>query len=589
MSVAVVGGVRTSTRRARTIPPTPTNGKSKKKPRPLPHHPAAPVAEDPGPNAGINIFTAGAADEDDTYWQDIYHQLLCSSAALFGKDIMGVEIGPHIEEWSEMINKHSRMAIEAARDHSKSTFFSYVYPVWRAWSEPGVEIYIFSKTLEQAQEFLDIIMWGRNNLRGIADIPELAHLVPEDGSIRDARTRQRLNRSDVVLTNGSRIRAVGYGKAIRGRHPKYVVLDDPLNDEDMWSETVRQKNIAYFQSAIVNMVMPSEQYEDHFEGGQCIVVGTPYHMADLYAWLEENEVYAFGRYPGIIREGGKERALFSWRWSLKQLYGKKKEIGSVAFSREILCLPINDDISIFPSYLFPPLFDKTITLRPTKAEIEHRQLTIYMGVDIARSASVGADYFVIFTIGKDPQGTRYLIDIHRSKGMPFRLQLETMAIEAQKYDPSLIYLESNALQQLYTDEMRRMTDLPVKEFVTTAVNKYPLDKGVPGLRILLENQKLIIPRGDEYSRATTDIWMAEATQFGYIEGKLMGIGTHDDTVMAWWFAEEAAKAGGFSFAFDEEGGTEAFDIEEKESDETMEDILIGPREERGEDETFSLF
>jgi len=576
-----------STKRARPIPVSPIKSGKKARPLPLPHHPAAPIDEDPGPHAGMRIQTAGFGDEDDNYWREVYRQLLESSAALFGRDVLGVEIGAHLEEWSELINKHARLAIQAARDHSKSTFFSYVCPIWWAWKEPGVEIYIFSKTQEQAQEFIDIILWGRNNLKGIADIPKLSHLVPDQDAVRDPRRRTRLNRNDVILTNGSRLRAVGYGKAIRGRHPKYVVLDDPLNDEDMWSETVRQKNIAYFQSAIVNMVMPYTQHGDWFEGGQCIVVGTPYHMADLFGWLEKNEVYKFFRYPGILRDEGKERALFPWRWSLAQLYEKKKEIGPIAFAREIMCLAINDDISIFPTYLFPPLFDEVLTLRPTKEAIEQRGWTIFMGVDIARSASVGADYFVIFTLAKDKAGNRYLVDIHRSKGLSFRDQLQQIAIEAARYDPSLIYIESNAMQQLYTDEMRRMTDLPVKEFVTTAVNKYPLDKGVPGLRITLENKKLVIPRGDEYSRAITDIWMEECSQFGYVDGKLQGIGVHDDTVMAWWFADEAARSAGFSFAFDEDDNKE--DDKEPGDDEDYMDVLLGPPEERGDNSEINLF
>ena len=590
-SAATAVKPRSSTKRARPlpIPKSAKASKSKRKARPLPHHPAAAIEEDPGPHAGMSIATAGFGDEDDSYWRTVYQQLLRSSAALFGRDILGIEIGSHIEEWSDYVNKYSRLAIQAARDHSKSSFFSYVCPVWWAWKEPGVEIYIFSKTQEQAQEFIDTILWGRNNLKGIADIPALSHLVPDQDGVRDPRKRTRLNRSDVILTNGSRIRAVGYGKAIRGRHPKYVVLDDPLNDEDMWSETVRQKNIAYFQSAIVNMVMPSEQFEDHFEGGQCIVVGTPYHLGDLFGWLEKNEVYKFYRYPGIIKENGTERALFPWRWTLKQLYDKKKEIGPIAFSREILCLAINDDISIFPTYLFPPLFDEVMTLRPTKEMIAQRGWTIYQGIDIARSASVGADFFVIYTLGKDRDGTRYLIDIHRSKGLSFRQQLEQIGIEASKYDPSLIFIEANVMQQIYTGEMRRMTDLPVKEFVTTAVNKYPLDKGVPGLRIVLENEKFVIPRGDEYSRVVTDIWMSEATQFGWVDGKLQGIGSHDDTIMAWWFAEEAAKAAGFSFAFDEDEGNDALDKENEESDEDYMDVLIGPTSERGDNSEINLF
>ncbi len=566
----------------------PRRPKRPKRPAPLPHHPAAPVDEDPGPGADFLIAFDQVQDPSDPYWRDIYTQMLKESLPLFARDILGMELSPHLMDWGEAVNEQSRLAVLAARDHGKSAFFSYAYPIWRAWSEPGCEVYLFSRTLEQAQEFLDIILWGRNNLQGMVDIPELSHLVPTKEDFR-TNPRVRLNKQDVIFTNGSRIRAVGYGKAIRGRHPKYVVLDDVLNDNDMWSETERNKNISYFQSAIVNMIMPSTQHEGYFEGGQGIVVGTPYHMADLYAWLMDNEVWEFMRYPGIVSdpETGDERALFPWRWSLKQLYHKKKEIGSVAFSREILCLPITDDISMFPSYMFPPLYDKVLCLKPTLEEIRARGWEVYFGVDIARSASVGADYFVIFALAKDRHGQRFIVDIHRSKGLPFRKQLETLALMAQRYDPTLVLIESNAMQQIYTDEMRRMTDIPVKEFVTLATNKYPLDRGVPGLRIVLENEKLTIPKGDEYSRATTKIWESEASQFGYVEGRLQGIGMHDDTVMAWWFAEEAIKLGGFSFAFgDEEGeANDGFDGD-LDGDESLDDILVGSADERGGESFF---
>ncbi|MCZ6871668.1 MAG: hypothetical protein O7G84_19395, partial [Gammaproteobacteria bacterium] len=444
-----------------------------------------------------------------------------------------------------------------------------------------VEVYLFSRTLEQAQDLLDIVVYGKNNLQGLIDLTHLSHLFPTKDDLR-TNPRTRLNKADIVLTNGSRIRAVGYGKAIRGRHPKYCVMDDVLNDEDMWSETQRNKNISYFQSAIINMIMPSTQHEGWFEGGQGIVVGTPYHMADLYAWLKDNEVWEFMRYPGILTdpETGDERALFPWRWNLKQLRHKKKEIGSVAFSREILCLPITDDISMFPSYMFPPLYDNVLCLRPTREQIRERGWEVYFGVDIARSASVGADYFVIFALAKDRHGHQYIVDIHRSKGLPFRKQLETIALMAQRYDPSLVLIESNAMQQIYTDEMRRMTDIPVKEFITSATNKYPLDKGVPGLRIVLENEKLTIPRGDKYSRAITSIWQSEANQFGYVEGKLQGIGIHDDTVMAWWFASEAIKLGGFSFAFGDDDGEANDGFDSDDDGEDYESILLGDDDER---------
>jgi hypothetical protein len=517
------------------------------------------------------VATAGAAIDyvdpsRDPYWQQIYRRMLREDLCFFSREMLGLQIGPHMVEWGDMVAKHRRVAINAARDHSKSTFFSYAYPIWRAWSEPGCEVYIFSKTLEQAQEFLDIIVYGRDNLKGMVDIPELQHLVPNAADFR-RDPRVRLNRSDIRMTNGSRVRCVGYGKAIRGRHPKYIVLDDPLNDEDMFSETIRRKNIEYFKSAIVNMVTPN---------GQIVCVGTPYHAGDLWGFLRRNPVYKFKRYPAIIKDAktGKERAIFPWRWSLEALKGKKAEIGSVAFTREILCQPISDDLSIFPSHLFPPLYDPQMKIRPNPRDLRAKGIITYMGVDLARSASVGADYFVIFVIGVDSNENHYVVDIRRHQGLEFRAQLALIEQVGKHYDPALIFIESNAFQQIYTDEMRRTTDLPVKPFVTLATNKYPLDKGVPSLRILLENQKIVIPRGDELSVQVTDEWIEECTQFGFVDGKLQGAGDHDDTVLAWWFAEEAKKTGGFSFAMGDDEDAEGTDADD-DNEEDWQKILMG--------------
>lgn len=511
----------------------------------------------------------------DPRFMALYDQMLKDNLCLFARDMLGIEIGPHILAWGELVSREQRLAVNAARDHSKSTFFSYAYPIWRIWSDPGCEVYIFSNTMEQAIEFLDIILYGRNNLKGIVDIPALAHLMPSREAMKSDPSL-RLNKSDVKFTNGSRIRAAGYGKAMRGRHPKYIVLDDPLNDESMWSETVRRKAEEYFKSAITNMVTPD---------GQIIVVGTPFHAADLYGFLRKNEEYTFIRFPGILRDKvtGDERPLFPWRWSLEALYKKKREIGSVSFAREILCQPISDDLSIFPGHLFPPCYNDQLTMRMTNAQIKAKGWTTYMGVDIARSSSVGADYFVIFVIARTPTGEHVIMDIRRSRGLPFRKQLEEIEIAAALYDPSLILIESNAMQQIYTDEMRRTTDLPVKEFVTLATNKYPLDRGVPGLRILLEGQKVIIPKGDATSKRLSGIWEDECTQFGYIDGKLQGIGEHDDTVMAWWFATEAAKMGGFSFSFGDEddGDEDPFAIPEDGDD--WRETFLGSEEERTEE------
>jgi len=87
---------------------------------------------------------------------------------------------------------------------------------------------------------------------------------------------------------------------------------------------------------------------------------------------------------------------------------------------------------------------------------------------------------------------------------------------------------------------RETTDLPVREFVTGR-KKAHLEEGVPGLRVLFENRKFKIPRGDQRSIEITNILVRELNAFGFMEGKVQGIGEHDDTVMALYIANEAIK------------------------------------------------
>lgn len=517
---------------------------------------------------------------DDPIMKATYVRMLKANLALFSKDILGLEVGPHIQEWSKLVNRHRRLALTAARDHSKSTFFSYAYPIWRAWSEPGCDIYIFSATLDGSMEFLDTIVYGNSDqtLKGMIDIPALNHLVPTREDMR-LNPRLRLNKQDVRLTNGSRIRALGYGKKVRGRHPKYIVCDDVLNDEDMYSETVRRKNISYFTSAIVNLAHPE---------GQIVCVGTPFHVADLWGFFKDNPIYYFKSFPGLYKKNGRERALFPWRWSVKALKRKKLEIGSVAFTREILVQPVSDDISIFPSHLFPPLYDKTFCMRPSKEKIREMGLSVFAGVDIALSASVAADFFVIFIIGVDSQGTHYILDIIRRKGLAFHQQLTLIEWACDRYLVDLCHIESNQAQRVWSDEMKRTTDAPVKEFFTLAANKYPLDRGVPGLRILIENGKVVIPRGDEYSVSVTDVWMEECQSFGFVDGKLEGIGAHDDTVMAWWMAAEARKMGGFGFSNGSEDENAEFGDDDEDDGEDWETVMLGDLDERDADAAYGV-
>lgn len=492
--------------------------------------------------------SVGSGDAD---WEDMTAQMMQASCAFFAQEILSGSPEPpyngrflvadHHLEWDQLLHDYRRLCVLAPRDHGKTWFFDFAYPIWKAYHLPRGRGYIFSATKPQAEEILaDIKLEIETN-------PKLQHLLPAD-------RKAKWSSSTIELANGHKIYAKGYGSKVRGRHPSWIVLDDVLNDESAYSETVRQKQVDYFFNAIRPMLSPT---------GQIIVVGTPFHEADLYAHLADNERYTFRKYQAIRKDG---TALWPDRYTLEDLRGLQIEMGTIRFGREYMCEPINDEMSLFPSYLFrgDPVEQPTVCLgAPLKFwEEEVGIRSVAMGVDFAISSSVSADWTVIWIMGLDARGNRWIMDIQREHGMEYRAQKSLIIERARLYQPGLIFLESNQMQQIFGQTLITDTDLPIKPFVTGA-QKNTLDKGVPSLRVLLENRKFRIPRGDEHSVELTNRWRDEMKAFTFVDGKLQGVGTHDDTVMACWICDQALKLGAFSFTFGDEAELE--DGEEEEA------------------------
>jgi len=448
-------------------------------------------------------------------------------------------IGPHHEEWDALVRGHRRICALAPRDHGKTYYFDFAYPLWKAATMRNGIGYIFSATQDQAIRILgDIKAEIENN-------PKLQHLLP-DMTINKGR---KWSSTAIQLSNGHRIYARGFGTKVRGAHPHWIVVDDALNDETAYSEVVRKKQIDYFYTAISNMIVP---------GGQIIVVGTPFHQADLYADLSKNPEYLFRRYQAL--HGKLERPLWPARYSKARLEQKRREIGTVRFTREFQCEPVADDMSLFPLHLFQgdPTEQMALRLGMPYAFWEKAGIVPYMGVDFAMSSSAQADYMVIWVMGLDKFGNRWIIDVKRGKGLSYGRQLSLINSLGRKYQPALIFLEANQMQRIFGDELIRKTDLPIRKFVTTAA-KHLLDKGVPSLRVLLENGKFRIPRGDAKSVDMMDTWINEMRALTWVDGQIKSVGTHDDTAMACWICDQAIKMGGFSFDFGDDVAAEDLD------------------------------
>lgn len=534
-------------------------------------------------------FSVEYEDNDDE-WAASYEDMLRESCAFFASEMLQGPpqppyngrflISDHHQEWDDLVVEHERLCILAPRDHGKTFFFDFAYPIWKAAYKPGGKGYIFSATQDQAVRILE-------------DIKEEIESNPKLQFLNPANKSKNWSKTQITLANGHKIYARGYGTKIRGAHPDWIVIDDGLNDEDAYSELVRQKHIDYFYTAITNMIVP---------GGQIIVVGTPFHAADLYADLEKNETYYFKKYPAVDKKTGAalwpERycASEAGRLSLKDsgiivesLEKRSREIGSVRFTREFMCEPISDEMSLFPEKLFrgSPTEQLLVCMGQKRSYYAGIGITsFYVGVDFAISASTSADYTVVFVMGVDANGNRWVVDILRHKGLGYQQQISLIHAVSMKYDPDIIFLESNQMQRIFGDELIRTSGLPIHKFITTGSgkktvkhpsgntitqNKNSLEGGVPALRVLLENGKFRIPRGDAESVEKSEIWIQEMKHFTWLEGKLQGVGSHDDCVMACWICDQAVKRGGFKFSTGDEDDLEGLDFDAFLAEQTGED------------------
>src|SRR3990172_5576281 len=293
----------------------------------------------------------------------------------------------------------------------------------------------------------------------------------------------------------------------------------------------------------VDFVIPN----DHtFFSNGFISHNTPFHNEDLYQNLALNRTYFFKRYSALDEMG---KALWPTRYNKELLKQKKEEIGSVRFAREYLCEPISEESSLFPEKILRDCYDAQFEMPTILTTEDKKNWQIFTGVDLALSATVVADYTVITTVGIDKFKNRWLLDIRRKKGLTMTEQLREIEDVYRNYRPLKVLIEDNGFQRVFRDELVKRTDIPVEGFTTTARKKNSLEEGVPSLQILFENRKFVIPRKTERDRRITDTLINELKCFTFVDGKLQGLGSHDDMVMSLWIANEACNSFEFPFSF----------------------------------------
>lgn len=469
--------------------------------------------------------------------------LRCANLTYFITSVIpDFQLSWHHLEWGELVQQHKKLCINAARDHGKSFYFSNAYAAWQLYryTRPRTRSYskrptaassnrgfLFSFSLQQGIDLMEI-------LKGTIEENDILkeRLFPQS-------TANSWSATNIVCRNGARLTVKGFGSSVRGAHPYWIIVDDGLKDNVIYSSLQRNKSTDYFHSVIMNMLVP---------GGQIIVVGTPFHAEDLYGDLKTKNGWLVIEYPAIFPDG---RILWPQRWSFKDLMDKKETQGSIIFSRENLCRPITNESSIFPMEILTRslLRMENYTLVDSREEFPVKFSKVVVGCDFAISANVGADYAVFSVWGIDElTDERWLLHLYREKGAKFFEQMNVLRRINSRFRPDLIVMENNTFQQIFV-ETADTEGMPVIGH-TTGIDKYDLKTGWPHLSTLFERGKIHIPIGNVYSQQVKDLIFQDLGSVAFTEKGLESVGSHDDISSSFWLADLAASRMTTGFKFD---------------------------------------
>lgn len=353
-------------------------------------------------------------------------KLAIFGAYFFPHIIKGSVPDCHIDLIKEMVRREDS-AIIFPRGHAKSTWekIDCIHDV--IYGLEPVILYV-GNTITDAQFHFEAI---KSELESNDALKEVyGSVVPPEWQDSPKWTNKHFettNKVNVVARGAGK----GRGVNIKNQRPTKIVIDDAEDDELVRSPERRQK----FHNWVHNVIIPSMDRERGF----LKFIGTVLN--------DECEVLKFYQTNGGIFRKAIENGKSIW-WPMEKLEKLKKKIGSIAFAQEYMNEPTNEETAMV----------KFSWLRFYEEGQEPPNLTKYSYADLAISSSTKADYFVILTVGVDSEGTVWILDMFREKGVTFAAQVEAVIQTHIKWNLTRMGIESVAYQKALEQEVKRRSN-----------------------------------------------------------------------------------------------------------------------------------
>lgn len=387
----------------------------------------------------------------------------------------------------KIINQHSdfKKTLQLApRGHGKSTVGDVDYCITKILRDGNIRIMIGSKTQTQAEAFLkEIRTHFEMNEDLIRVFGDLRGVVWNNNEFI-VNTRKRIVKEATVT-------ALGASGAVVSKHFDVIIGDDLVGFENARTETQRRKLKEWVYSSLMPTLEPD---------GEIHILGTRYHPLDLYEDLintgnykvvkqsainifdSKDNLHLKYKKLGFVKADishGEEFSLWESKFSMAGLIEIRKEAGLISFGMQY-----QNDTELAKGNIFKPEYFRyykgyRIDYDNNKAYVEveeeegiiEKEVSIYMGIDLAISQKTSADFFVIAVIGVDRDNNIYCIEFFKDR-LSFDSQINKILYYGESKYPMVVRvgIESVAYQEALLQEVRRNSTLPIIS-LRTSVDK----------------------------------------------------------------------------------------------------------------------
>ncbi|ELZ05582.1 phage terminase large subunit family protein [Natrialba aegyptia] len=371
------------------------------------------------------------------------------------------------------------------------------------------------------------------------------------------KPRETDSKKTKEFANGSSLKTGWLKGSIEGARAHLLILDDIISEQgDGSTQTV----LNWVDGVAQPMVK---------DDGRTVMVGTRKRPNDIYSHYRDYEGYALREFPAVLDVWDQEfrndddwgsrrpdpsfytevenpwaagetmHALWPEARGAEWLAGKRSKMADYLFWREY-CLVIRGASGnlVDESDVNELAKDGGCSIR---GQSPPRQLSPGAGEativahDPATSPTGDNAAFTAWRVGRD--GRRTLLDAIAEKGMQPSDVKATMLDLDDRYDPAVIVIEDNGVQQYIREHAISFSSSMMSKIVgiPTTGKKHSWENGIPRLRTLVENGGLQLYRGHD----GTEDFVQAMLSLELSDGKLKG--HTPDLIASWYMAEQGIR------------------------------------------------